>query len=55
MTPDPTPCASSDDRSGVEQRKPWMTPTIEDADVAAVTNGSGTSGVEGTFFLKPGS
>ena len=37
------------------QRKAWSNPEIEDADISATTNGSGTSGVEGVSFLKPGS
>lgn len=36
-------------------RAAWTTPTIEDADISAITNGTGTSGVEGSAFLKPGS
>jgi hypothetical protein len=36
-------------------RKPWQKPLIEDADAAGVTNGAGTSGVEGSPFLKSGS
>lgn len=36
-------------------RSPWHTPTIDDADVTALTEGGGTSGVEGTPFLKTGS
>ncbi len=36
-------------------RKPWQTPLIEDADAAGLTNGTGTSGVEGSPFLKAGS
>lgn len=36
-------------------RKPWQTPAIEDADVAALTAGGGDSGQEGDPFLKPGS
>ncbi|MGX1096935.1 hypothetical protein [Amorphus sp. MBR-141] len=36
-------------------RKPWQTPTVEDADVSALTSGGGTSGIEGTSFLKTGS
>jgi hypothetical protein len=37
------------------QRKAWSNPVIEDADISAITNGNGTSGMEGTSFLKPGS
>ncbi|MBP7064094.1 hypothetical protein [Ferrovibrio sp.] len=37
------------------QRKAWSNPEIEDADISAITNGSGTSGVEGPSFLKSGS
>lgn len=36
-------------------RKAWQVPTIEDADVNALTQGTGSSGVEGTPFLKAGS
>lgn len=38
-----------------DSRKAWSTPMIEDADIGALTNGAGDSGVEGTNFLKPGS
>jgi hypothetical protein len=38
-----------------ETRKAWSAPVIEDADISAITSGSGTSGQEGTPFLKPGS
>ena len=36
-------------------RAPGQTPSVEDADIGALTEGTGTSGVEGTSFLKPGS
>jgi len=41
--------------TGNTVRRAWHTPVIEDADISALTNGNGTSGVEGTSFLKPGS
>ena len=49
----PAPAHDADRPSGA--RKPWQTPVIEDADIAGLTHGTGTSGVEGTPFLKPGS
>ena len=45
----------SEEGAAPSTRKAWQTPTIEDADVSAVTEGAGTSGMEGTNFLKPGS
>lgn len=36
-------------------RRAWHPPIVRDADISALTNGSGTSGVEGSNFLKPGS
>ncbi|WP_156397246.1 MULTISPECIES: hypothetical protein [unclassified Sphingomonas] len=36
-------------------RSRWQTPSIEDADISALTEGTGTSGVEGPAFLKVGS
>jgi hypothetical protein len=36
-------------------RRAWSAPLIEDADISALTDGSGSSGVEGSSFLKPGS
>lgn len=36
-------------------RREWHPPVIDDADISALTNGSGTSGVEGSSFLKTGS
>lgn len=44
------PLPQSDDA-----RKVWASPVIEDADISAITNGTGTSGMEGSPFLKPGS
>jgi hypothetical protein len=38
-----------------DARKVWTSPEIEDADISAITSGTGTSGVEGSSFLKPGS
>jgi len=35
--------------------KTWQSPRIEDADISVLTAGGGTSGVEGTAFLKSGS
>lgn len=39
----------------VTGRKLWHAPEIEDANVNSLTNGAGTSGVEGSSFLKLGS
>lgn len=39
----------------VTSRKIWHAPAIEDANIGSLTNGTGTSGVEGSAFLKPGS
>ncbi|MBB3861903.1 hypothetical protein GGQ88_003193 [Novosphingobium hassiacum] len=36
-------------------RKTWQSPRIEDADISTLTAGGGTSGIEGTSFLKTGS
>jgi hypothetical protein len=44
------PLPQSDDA-----RKAWSAPVIEDADISAITSGTGTSGMEGSAFLKPGS
>ena len=41
--------------TGNAVRRAWHPPTIRDADISALTNGGGTSGMEGTNFLKPGS
>lgn len=41
--------------AGNAVRRAWHPPTIQDADISALTNGTGTSGVEGSSFLKPGS
>jgi hypothetical protein len=49
--PSPTASAPAD----VKPRKPWHSPLIEDADIAAITEGGGSSGVEGSPFLKTGS
>jgi hypothetical protein len=38
-----------------QPRKSWSAPAIEDADISALTQGNGTSGIEGPSFLKPGS
>ena len=46
---------SSIQTEGLTPRKPWQTPQIEDADTSSLTNGGGTSGIEGTPFLKTGS
>ena len=35
--------------------KTWQSPRIEDADISTLTAGAGTSGIEGTPFLKTGS
>ncbi|MFZ5707109.1 MAG: hypothetical protein ACOY5R_17795 [Pseudomonadota bacterium] len=43
------------DLDGQQPRKIWSAPAIEDADISALTQGRGTSGVEGSSFLKPGS
>lgn len=40
---------------GAPQRKAWQSPRIEDADISMLTAGGGTSGIEGTPFLKTGS
>lgn len=39
----------------VTGRKLWHAPVIEDPNISSLTNGAGTSGVEGTPYLKPGS
>lgn len=36
-------------------RMPWQTPKLVNLDTNSFTNGGGTSGVEGTSFLKIGS
>lgn len=41
--------------AGNEGRKRWSAPVIEDADISAITHGSGTSGFEGNADLKAGS
>jgi len=46
---------SATEQSGDDRRKVWSPPVIEDADIGALTHGSGTSGLEGTSFLKAGS
>ena len=51
----PASVAPSDEAPAPIMLKAWQTPTIEDADVSAVTEGGGTSGIEGTSFLKTGS
>lgn len=35
--------------------KAWQPPRIEDADISSLTDGTGTSGIEGAAFLKLGS
>ncbi|MET4697946.1 hypothetical protein ABIE65_000963 [Constrictibacter sp. MBR-5] len=55
MNRSPASTSVSGDGPVPSTRKAWQTPTIEDADVSAVTEGAGTSGMEGTNFLKPGS
>lgn len=37
------------------ERNAWEVPSITDADISALTTGGGTSGTEGTPFLKSGS
>jgi hypothetical protein len=39
------------DASSIE-RLPWKTPTIDDADVAGLTSGNGTSGFEGNVYFR---
>jgi hypothetical protein len=39
------------DASSIE-RLPWKTPTIDDADVAGLTSGNGTSGSEGNVYFR---
>ncbi|WP_162254018.1 hypothetical protein [Sphingomonas sp. Root50] len=48
----PSIAAESAERARLSR---WQTPTIEDADISALTEGGGTSGVEGSPFLKTGS
>ena len=50
-----TPMASAEKGDNATMRRAWSTPLVEDADVTALTSGTGTSGVEGTPFLKAGS
>lgn len=38
-----------------DERNAWEVPSIIDADISALTTGGGTSGIEGTSFLKAGS
>ncbi|MEN3162437.1 hypothetical protein WI697_10370 [Tistrella mobilis] len=49
------PIYSTDATDSHGARKPWQKPVLNDADVSAFTTGTGTSGVEGIPFLKPGS
>lgn len=44
-----------DEKAQASARKVWQPPRIEDADISALTSGGGTSGIEGTSFLKTGS
>jgi len=47
--------ASISEQLAEDTRKAWAPPVIEDADIGAITNGGGDSGIEGTPFLKTGS
>lgn len=42
-------------KAEIPARKAWQSPRIEDADISTLTAGGGTSGIEGTSFLKTGS
>ena len=55
MVQPPLPMYSTDATDSHGARKPWQKPVLTDADVSAFTTGTGTSGIEGIPFLKPGS
>jgi len=55
MKPEPAASPISVQVTVSGPRKAWQTPAIEDADIGALTNGGGDSGMEGTSFLKTGS
>ena len=55
MTNDQTLIYTSPENHSIAPHKKWQTPEVKDADVDAITAGTGTSGIEGTPFLKPGS
>ncbi|MBU1325922.1 MAG: hypothetical protein KJ676_11825 [Alphaproteobacteria bacterium] len=47
--------AAPETGAAVQSRATWQSPRIEDADISVLTAGGGTSGIEGTPFLKTGS
>lgn len=50
-----TEASAPESVADVQSLKTWQSPRIEDADISVLTAGGGTSGIEGTPFLKTGS